>query len=302
MTECPVCRNQQFSTMQLITNVAVKTCTRCDFRISNIRRVEPAESEFSRIHDEAYRQSIGKVRRRQAGEVLSLVERHAKEGGEWLDVGCSFGYLLLAARQAGFKVCGVEPDEKAVRYARELVGDDLVRHGLMNEETTPDLSADVISTLDVLEHIPADALSNFARMIHHKLRPGGLWVIKAPSTEGLYFTLAHSLLPFGGPLMSGVVKRLWQSEYEYPHTVYFSLRTLGQFLVSHGFEVVASKYLAEVPNSTVMDRLLMDDTIPRWQAVLSAPAFYLINFIEGVRGKSDALLMLARRKSAGPAV
>ena len=44
----------------------------------------------------------------------------------------------------------------------------------------------------------------------------------------------------------------------------------------------------------------MDNTIPRWQAILIAPTLYFINFIEKARGKSDALLVLARRKSAAP--
>jgi hypothetical protein len=189
----------------------------------------------------------------------------------------------------------VEPDEKAYFSARELIGNDAVHQGLMTDETRPDQSADVISTLDVLEHIPAAGLSDFARLIHRKLKPGGVWVIKVPSTEGLYFTLSHRLLPLSPSFAAGAVKRLWQSEYEFPHTVYFNETTLEQFLKRNGYEILTSGYLAEVPNATVMDRLLVDDTIPKWQAALGAPAFYLVNFIEQLRGKSDALLVLARR-------
>jgi hypothetical protein len=95
--------------------------------------------------------------------------------------------------------------------------------------------------------------------------------------------------------MSGVIKRLWQSDYEYPHTVYFNARTLKLYLENHGFELLSVRYLEDVPNSTVRNRLMMDNTIPKWQATLIAPSFYLINFIEKLRGKTDALLALARR-------
>jgi len=95
--------------------------------------------------------------------------------------------------------------------------------------------------------------------------------------------------------MAGVIKRLWQSEYEYPHRVYFNQKSLQSFLEKNGFEVIKATYLAEVPNSTVINRLLMDNTIPRWQALLLVPVFYCINIIEKIRRKSDAMLVLARR-------
>jgi hypothetical protein len=136
-------------------------------------------------------------------------------------------------------------------------------------------------------------LPDFATMIRRKLKPGGMWVIKVPSTEGAYFIVAHRLLKIAGWLTSGVVRRLWQSEYEFPHTVYFSRATLELFSRNHGLDTVAYCEMEEVPSHSVIDRLVMDSTIPSWQAYLISPAFYLINLIEKRRGKSDALLMLA---------
>lgn len=92
------------------------------------------------------------------------------------------------------------------------------------------------------------------------------------------------------------IKRLWQSEYEYPHTVYLSEPTMRLFLKNHGFEVTAIKYLEDIPNRTIIKRLLMDNTIPKWQAFCYAPAFMFINLIEKVRRKSDALLVVAKKK------
>ena len=200
-----------------------------------------------------------------------------------------------SAKRAGHGVMGIEPDSTAAAHARALVGEDAVRHGLMKEDTLDDRSVDVISTLDVLEHISADALTDWARLIFRKLRHEGLWVIKVPSTEGLYFRIAHWVIAIWRPLAVGVVKRLWQTDYEYPHTVYFNQLTLKRYLVKNGFEPLAWIYLQDVPNRTVMDRLMMDETIPRWLAPLIAPAFYIINLVDSLRGISDALLTVARR-------
>lgn len=293
---CPACFNDQFTQRRLITEILVKRCLRCGLLFSFIERSQPFEAEFARVNDAEFQKAIGTVRDRQAAEVISLVEKYSAAKTVLLDIGCGFGHLLREAQRLGYDVWGIEPDETAVAHARKLIGDDRVHHGAMTDEARPDSSADVISMLDVLEHIPADSLSDFARIIRRKLRPGGLWVIKVPSTEGLYFLIAHQLVRFARPLASGIIKRLWQSEYEFPHTVFFNQQTLRRFLGNHGFDVIEARYIEDVPNGTVVARLLMDDTIPVWQAYLMAPAFYIINSVEKLRGKSDALLMLARRR------
>ena len=292
---CAVCFQGQFSETRLLDSISIKTCLNCGFRVSDITPGANIDRGYARVNDNAYHQSISKVRRHQALEILSFVNEYRSPGGAWFDIGCGCGLLLFETKRSGYKIFGIEPDEKAAGYARTSVGDEYVVSGVMTNDTIPDSSVDIISMLDVLEHLPAANLSDFAEMVHRKLRTGGLWVIKVPSTDGLYFTLAHRLAKGPRAIMSGIIKRLWQSEYEFPHTVYFSQQTLRRYLDNHGFTVIASRYLADVPNDTVIDRLLIDSTIPRWQAFLIAPAFYLINFVESWRGKSDALLMLARK-------
>ena len=267
------------------------TCAGCGLLLSEIPSRQPRPG-YERMNEGAYLEALGSVRESQAGEVVALIREQAPPGNAWLDIGCGYGYLLRAARQAGFTVLGFEPDERAAAHARSLLGEAAVRQGMMTGDSVPDGTAAVISMLDVLEHVPAAELASLASTIQRKLLPGGLWVIKVPSTEGLYFQLAHV---FPGITPAGVLRRLWQSDYAFPHTVYFSSITLRRFLERHGFEVIAQRYLADVPNATVRDRLRMDDSIPTWQAPLLAPAFYGINFIEKLRGKSDALVMLARR-------
>ena len=51
-----------------------------------------------------------------------------------------------------------------------------VRHGNLDESTTP---ADVLSTLDVIEHL--DYLDAFAALVKTKCR--SFWVIKVPSSS-----------------------------------------------------------------------------------------------------------------------
>src|SRR3954468_4610868 len=187
MTSCPACRKERFTERNIISGLSTRTCLQCGLIISKISRAEAATAEFERIDDKAYFEAIGRVRMEQAVEALSFVKEYGPSDGDWLDIGCSFGYLLRAAAGDGYSVFGVEPDRKAYEYSRELIGSEAIHHGLMRDATRPDGSAKVISTMDVLEHIEPAELSNFASMVHRKLQSGGFWLIKVPSSEGIYF-------------------------------------------------------------------------------------------------------------------
>lgn len=292
---CPACGGSEFSKRELHV-VTVFKCSRCALLQSEFpAREQTASEEFERINEASYAASIGKVRQQQARIILRMVKGLRQNEGHWIDVGCSFGYLLNEARQQGFTILGIEPDAKAYSASVNLLGSENVRHGLLNDAMVPDDCADVISALDVLEHIPIDQIDNFASTISRKLRARGLWVVKVPSSEGLYFKLAHSIAGLAPSVVTGVLKRLWQSEYEFPHKLYFNQEALRQFLLKHDFEIASFAYLDEVPNETVMDRLLLDDSIGKAQACAMVPAFYLINAIESMRHKSDTMVMIVRK-------
>jgi hypothetical protein len=301
MPACPACGLDEFETTRLVEDYSAQKCRPCGLWIlaEPQRHDSLAVPEFSRINEAEYHRAITTVRRRQAPAIISLVKRHRPRGNDWLDIGCSFGVFLSEVRREGFSIFGVEPDAMASEHARRLLGDEVVRHGFMNGDTRPDKSADVVSMLDVLEHIPSTMLSGFARLVHRKLRPEGFWLIKVPSTDGLYFRLPHHLPSFARGSARGVIKRLWQLEYEFPHAVYFNERSLKRYLQRHGFEPVDTLYLDEVPRETIRDRLRIDGTIASWQARVLAPSLHLINWIERRRRKSDAMVMLAKRVEIG---
>lgn len=279
---CPACGATERTARSLFAALTIRRCVACGLLTSEIRTAGAVS--YNDVDDSLYESAIGMLRRRQAIEVLRLAEPHATKGGVWLDVGCGPGFLLAEARAAGFQIRGIEPDTKAAALARARLGDDAVRHDTFRAAE----KADVVSTLDVLEHVPVEELADFASRVRQSLRSGGLWAIKVPSTEGLFFRVAHALR------LRRQLVRLWQSEYAWPHTVYFSRATLTAFLARNGFHVVAHRYLSEVPLATAKARLTMMKDVPRWQAILALPAIALVNLIEALRRKSDALVVLAK--------
>ncbi|MEK6326933.1 MAG: class I SAM-dependent methyltransferase [Actinomycetota bacterium] len=94
-----------------------------------------------------------------------------------LDLGCGTGTMLSYLRRFG-EVEGVDADEQAVRYCQAR-GHARVR--LLESEALPypDDSFDLLTALDVLEHIEDDgrALEEVARV----LRPGGAFLATVPA-------------------------------------------------------------------------------------------------------------------------
>jgi SAM-dependent methyltransferase len=292
---CVACGARSYRRDRLLPDLVIHTCRCCGLILSSIARRADVVPEFALVDEAAYVRAVGLVRRRQAREILSVLRRHVTRG-RLLDVGCSFGFFLLEARREGFEVAGIEPDPLAFERASEVLGPADVRLGLFSRETADAKSADTISTLDVLEHIEPAELDGFAELVGETLRSSGLWVIKVPSTEGLYYRLSHLLRRFWPRLGARFIERLWQTRYEYPHLVYFDLRTLSLWLGRHDFEIVEHRFVQEVPTGTVVDRLTTDGGIGRAGAYLLAPVIVVVNVIERFRRRSDSLVVLARRR------
>ena len=271
--QCLVCGTERFET-KTVAGMTIRRCRSCGLRTIPVN--ERTGTSYADVDTDAYLQSIGRVRQAQGEEIVAFARQHGAKG-EWLDVGCGYGYVLDAARAAGFSVRGIEPNVTAVQAARARGID--VHHGYLDEHTP---SADIVSTLDVLEHLhDMDAFAELVKAKTHRL-----WVIKVPSSDGLFFRIAHALR------IRGAVERLWQTKYEHPHTVYFDESTLSRFLRNHGFDIVAMRYLEEIPTRTVVPRLTLTGEMSGWKARLLVPLVFVVNVIERLRRKSDALTVL----------
>ena len=131
------------------------------------------------LHGESY-DGEARQRRWEHRKRVQLVRRYAA-AGRLLDVGCARGGFLLAARDAGFEVRGVEPSDAAAAVARAQ-GLDVVTGTLDDLPPAPG-SLDVASLWHVLEHIP-EPMAAMTRL-RAELRPGGHMLIEVPNAESV---------------------------------------------------------------------------------------------------------------------
>jgi 2-polyprenyl-3-methyl-5-hydroxy-6-metoxy-1,4-benzoquinol methylase len=293
--QCPACGGSRFRDWRVADVLCMHTCQSCGLIVSSMSRRRAKMGQYENVDLRAYMTSVGALRDEQSSKILSVVRPYARQGARVLDIGCGFGSFLQRARQVGYAVAGIEPDAHACAGACEALGEGVVRNGTLQQVKPPAGSADVVATLDVLEHVPVAEHAAFARAVADVLAPGGLWVIKVPSTDGLYYHASAMLARLVPRIGAVFMHRLWQTDYEFPHMVYFNRATLQAWLHRYGFTVVGSTYLPEVPLRTIIDRLTHDGDIRRWQAFLLAPAVAIINTIEWLRRRSDALVLVARR-------
>lgn len=218
----------------------------------------------------------------EATRNLALLQGHARSG-RLLDVGCSTGLFLSAARKAGWQARGVEYSEDSSRVAREVYGLDVVTGALEPGMFEPG-SFDVVTFWDVIEHVPdpAHTLGVAAEL----LAPGGLMVLKTPNVDGLYpkasLALAHRL-------------DFWRHPEPPGHLFQFSEKTLGRLAAGAGL----------LPRTTVHQRIPLSYSFgtPREWLRSAKWAAYCAVFVPMAvvgpwLGKGDDIALIAAKRAA----
>ncbi len=154
------------------------------------------------------------------------ITRVARPPGRLLDVGCSAGFFLAAARDLGWEVAGVELNEDTAELARTRLGLD-VRTGDLAGVSFEPASFDVLTLWDVIEHVPDPAET--LRLAQRLLRPGGVLALSTPNLGGLF------------PQLSQPIGR-WTGYWTHPeppaHLYQFSKKTVVRLLEVTGFAVL----------------------------------------------------------------
>ncbi len=154
-----------------------------------------------------------RARERKVKQIL----RHVDTQGRILDVGCATGILLSGMQRYGWDCYGVEPDLNAAEYARNRFGLE-VFYGQLEDAEFPDHYFDVVTMIDVFEHIydPLMAMKEVLRI----LKPGGHFIGNIPNAD------AWERFLFGSYWAGWDVPR---------HYHVFTQRTISQLLETHGF-------------------------------------------------------------------
>ncbi len=141
-------------------------------------------------------------------QLLDVLEPY-RPGARLFEIGCAGGRLLRQFAEAGFQVSGIEPNQRMVDFASNVLGLNVFQGWFPDERITDRF--DVIVMADVLEHVrePHAVLAAAAQL----LKPGGLLLIAQPLDY--HWTLFNGVLGLaqwwrGRPLADEQPHHLWQ--------------------------------------------------------------------------------------------
>ncbi len=105
-----------------------------------------------------------------------------------VDLGCGYGRLLLGLKSMGYTNCmGIDESESQLSVSRQLGLDRLVLDDVQTFlRATPDQSFDVVTAIDLLEHLERSELMTTLDQILRILRPNGRLVVHLPNAEGIF--------------------------------------------------------------------------------------------------------------------
>lgn len=148
---------------------------------------------------------------------LDLIRPYRKNN-RLLDLGCSIGGFLMAAKNDGWQEHGIDISQ-SVNVAIEKGLN--AQQGYLSDFDYPNDYFDVITLLDVIEHI--NNQEKLLKQIFSLLRPGGILFLITPN--------------FGG-ITSRILKSKWSAVTPDDHVFLFSQQSLAALLTNKGFEVV----------------------------------------------------------------
>lgn len=215
--DCPVCGSDRFESLFEKDDEPFVRCVECRLLLINPRPVfKEIEKTYDSHYSDAYIRKADKKHRRCRRWVARIAKRFVSSG-RWLDVGCSAGFVVAAAGQAGFDAYGVELEPAAVAYGREHLGLDNLSCGTLIEQHYADAFFDVITLYDVIEHLPD--LNGIVAELARILRPGGVIEIRTPDA-------GHWRTPKD--------LSVWPEIKPSEHLYYFSHETLTRLFARHG--------------------------------------------------------------------
>jgi len=196
---------------------------RCDDCSLVLINPQPAAEALNAIYEASYSSRYIHKRARKLWRARRRVRQLARyvTSGRWLDIGCSAGFVLAAARDAGFDVYGSDVDSTGLAYAREEFGIENLNHGYFEDAGYPDGHFDVVTLYDVIAHVPD--LNRTVAELARILAPGGTMEIWTPD-------VGHWRRP----------KRLesWNAIMPSKHLYYFSIDTFSALVDRYNLAIV----------------------------------------------------------------
>ena len=222
---CPVCGANSFTFLFKKQNETFVRCESCTLVMINPR---PIFKDVLNTYNHQYSGSYaikGEKKLRRCRRWVNRVKSKYIDHGRWLDVGCSVGFVVKAAIEAGYEGYGTDVEDWGIKYGRDTLQLPNLRQGILEEQKFPDHFFQIISLYDVIEHVPD--INSLVKELKRILAVNGVIDIITPD-------IGHWRTP--RDLSS------WNEIKPSEHLYYFDKNTLSLLLEKHGLKIVSRRF------------------------------------------------------------
>ena len=223
---CPTCGSPAARPELEKDHMQLVRCTACDlvyvsptFDETHYKSVYASAEYQDIVRDLGIKSHDYRVDRFGRERVALMAPHIGGTSPRYLDVGCSTGFVVEAARDAGWQATGIDLNPSAIEFGASRGLD--VRTVALEDAGFADGSFDAVSLFDVLEHL-LDPLRTLRACIR-LLKPGGIVFMYVPNYDS-----ASRLL------MGKDAHFIWPTH----HLNYYTPVTLRDLMAREGLETV----------------------------------------------------------------
>jgi SAM-dependent methyltransferase len=220
-----VCARPAFLRRSDVLHYALRACPDCRLEFLD---PQPDDPTLASIYGDGYFLGEGgydaaarRSKMKSATGALyidALAKLVRPEDTDLLEIGCGHGEVLLAARNRGFRVSGIELSAHAASIANRCLASPAVSVGTLETQSLAHDRFGAVLAADVIEHVRDP--QGWLRRIHELLAPGGILLLVTPSLDSWTRRL---------------LRTRWM-EYKVEHLYYFSAVSIRRLLEGCGFE------------------------------------------------------------------
>lgn len=280
ITSCNICGASKFTpyAVSVDPNILHSTyarCTGCGIYFANpMCTPEELGNYYSNhfyadSHDKLI-QAIPRMAEEHKKTTIVEIKQHLHTDTtvQFLDIGCGYGPVLIAAKEHGFKVTGIELSNSARHHCIEELKLD-VRATPLDACEFPSNSFDVVFAWHVIEHV--DDLAAWLNEIHRILKPNGIFYFGTENYRSLPILISrlHHLMTGSLPCLNTADE----------HTFLFTPGLVRSILPRFGFNVLSVKTYQPWHKFKPFAQSIRDDDGQLPKRIIKATTYQLVRLL-----------------------
>ncbi len=235
---CLVCSSEDHKNIGNTGSFSIVQCNDCGLRFLDPVPTEECLSEFYASQENfSYYASVIERKLKSGRRKIQRLQKYCSRG-KFLDIGCSTGANVEAARRLGYDSSGIDLCEAAINFARNNFPNNQFSVNNIAQVQKESKHYDLVFCTEVIEHIPTP--HEFVESLRNIMNINGILYMTTPDA-------GHFRVPrkFSS----------WKHVHAPDHLVYFNHEVLKQLLTEHHIQVLRFEWTTKTTIQLIARRV-----------------------------------------------